>query len=130
MRKTKTTWKKVQKQCDDLLTPIIKTMYPLCFLCGNITEVAHHHIHKSKSTALRYVIENLIPLCNKCHCKLHHNEGYWASKIVYMKGVKWFEGLELIKNRVMVKADVIWYSAQLGRLRSIFNDLGDLHKDI
>ena len=120
----KLTVRKVQIQCDKLLTPIIKTMYPKCLLCGAPTEVAHHHVHKSKSTRLRYELDNLINLCHRCHQALHHNESYHASRIIALHGIEWFHRLEKMKNEI-IKADVLWYSVQLGRLRSIFNKLGD-----
>jgi hypothetical protein len=99
--------KKSQKQCDALLTPLVKLKHPVCLLRGHTpnctynTEVAHHHVHKSKSLILRYNLDNLIPLCNHCHLMLHCNESFWASKIVQIKGVEWFNKLELEKNQIM-----------------------------
>lgn len=124
MKVKKLTVRKVQIQADKLLTPILKTMYPRCLLCPNNTEVAHHHVHKSKSTRLRYELDNLIPLCNQCHLRLHMNESYEASRIVAIRGIAWFNRLERLKNEI-IKADVLWYSIQLGKLRSIFNKLGE-----
>jgi 5-methylcytosine-specific restriction endonuclease McrA len=118
----KLTAKSVCKQADALLTPIIKKMYPRCLLCNNPTEVGHHHVHKSKSTILRHNLDNIIPLCNKCHLALHWNESYHASRIVDIKGLAWFRKLEKVKNQI-IKADVMWYSKQLGKLRSIYNRL-------
>lgn len=90
-----------QKKCDKLLSPIIIKLYPRCLLCGGQTQVAHHHVHKSKSLILRYHIPNLIPLCNGCHLKLHYNESYWASKIVEIRGMKWFRDLDRLKNQII-----------------------------
>ena len=96
-----------QAQCDKLLTPIVKMMHPICLLngtnpnCTYFTEVAHHHVHKSKSLILRYNFDNLIPLCNHCHLMLHCNESFWASKIVLIKGTQWFENLEREKNKII-----------------------------
>jgi len=118
----KETPKSLRKKCDDLLTPLIKKMSPACLLCGRKTEVAHHHVHKSKSTVLRYTIENLIPLCNHCHLALHWNESYWASKIVQLKGIAWFNKLEREKNKI-VKADIIFYQTNYGRLKKLYEQL-------
>jgi hypothetical protein len=93
--------KRTQKQCDALLTPLIKLLNPYCMLCGQSTQVAHHHVHKSKSLVLRYNIDNLIPLCNGCHFKLHLNESYWASKIVETRGIEWFQYLDKEKNKII-----------------------------
>jgi len=109
----------IRNRCDALLTPIIKKMYPRCLLqapnCYGATQVAHHHVHKSKSTRLRYYIPNLIPLCNHCHLVLHNNESYWASVIVQRKGVEWFDDLARL-DREIVKADVHYYLENHERL--------------
>ena len=114
--------KTVRNKCDALLTPIIKLLYPKCLLCGSPTQVAHHHVHKSKSTRLRYDSDNLIPLCHSCHCKLHQNESYWASVIVKIKGLAWFEMLQ-INGREIVKADVHYFIRQYERLQEFLEDL-------
>lgn len=93
-------------------------MYPYCMLGGEKTEVAHHFQHKSKSTRLRYEIENLIPLCNSCHLKLHMNESYWAGKIIEQKGIEWFKWIEKTGQEI-VKADVHYYVKNYDRLATI-----------
>lgn len=98
-----------QKKCDDLLSPIIIKFNPKCLLCGRKTQVAHHHVHKSKSLILRYNLDNLINLCHGCHFKLHHNESYWASVIVQKKGMKWFKKLDKQKNKLCVGKNKINY---------------------
>lgn len=118
----KQTASSVRNQADKLLTPLIIKMYPKCLLCNNPTQVAHHHIHKSKSTRLRYEINNLVPLCHSCHLALHMNESYHASRIVEIRGLDWFRDLERMKNEI-VKADVLWYSKQLGKLRILMEKL-------
>lgn len=100
--------KTIRDKADALLTPIIKRLYPRCLLCSRATEVAHHHVHKSKSTRLRYELGNLIPLCHSCHYKLHQNESYWASKVVEIKGLQWFQEIDRLKNEI-VKADVHYF---------------------
>jgi 5-methylcytosine-specific restriction endonuclease McrA len=110
----------MRNKCDALLTPIIKEIYPRCLLntsnCSSYTQVAHHHIHKSRSTRLRYELDNLIPLCHHCHVVLHHNESYHASKIIEIKGIEWFKELDKMKDEY-VKADVHWYIEQYERLK-------------
>ena len=121
MRKaTVATWR---KKADDLCTPLIKALHPHCLLqapnCALGTQVAHHHVHKSKSTRLRYEISNLIPLCHHCHQVLHHNESYWASVIVQRKGLDWFAKLQQMKNET-VKADILYYKRAYERLQGNF----------
>lgn len=128
-RKGKSITSKLQAKCDKLLSPIIKAQYPICLLNGAIknerctyeTQVAHHHVHKSKSAILRYNIDNLIPLCNHCHLMLHHNESYWASKIVEIRGVKWFKKLDEEKNK-LIQINKAYYEEQLERLDNILNE--------
>lgn len=115
------TVKKMRAKCDKLLTPIIKKLYPYCLLTGAPTQVAHHHVHKSASNALRYYIPNLIPLTNSAHLALHMNESYWASKVVQIKGLQWFEDLEREKNRT-IKCDVHWYIENYNRLNALLVD--------
>lgn len=111
--------KTLRNKCDGLLTPIIKNKFPNCLLCGNETQVAHHHVHKSKSTRLRYELDNLIPLCNHCHIVLHNNESYWASKIVEIRGIEWFKRIDKIKNE-LVRADKYFYQKNYERLKEIY----------
>jgi hypothetical protein len=71
---------------------------------------------------LRYEIINIIPLCNSCHCALHNNESYYASKIVLINGTGWFKTLEKLK-RETVKCDIHWYLAHYERLQEIYRNL-------
>ena len=104
--------------CDNLLSSIIRYSHPICLLCGGATEVAHHFCHKSKSLVLRYDMENLIPLCNKCHCRLHHNESYEGGLIVGKKGVVWLAYIEK-KKQESTKLD---YNEVYERLIKMPND--------
>lgn len=116
----------MRNKCDKLLTPIIKLMHPYCLLqapnCSRVTQVAHHHVHKSKSSRLRYEIDNLIPLCHHCHVVLHQNESYWAGIIIQKRGMEWFEKLRVTGEEI-VKTDVHWYVDNHARLREILYNL-------
>jgi len=118
--------KTTRNKCDKLLTPIIKAQHPECFLkasanCNFYTQVAHHHIKKSQSSALRYDIENLIPLCNACHMMLHANESVWVHELIERKGIEWARSLK--EKNVMVKTDVHFYLENLERLTAIYEKL-------
>ena len=121
-RKKKTGVQKMRKACDDLLTPIIKKMYPHCLLTGEPTEVAHHHIKKSESSSLRYYIPNLIPLTHKAHMALHSHETIYSSKIVAIKGLDWWEDIERVK-RMEVKTNLQFYIENHKRLTDILESL-------
>lgn len=116
--------KTARNKADSYLTPIIRNMFPKCLLCGADTQVAHHHFKKSYSTRLRYELENLIPLCNPCHLRLHCNEIYWTSKVISIKGIEWFKGLDRMKNEYC-KADVHWFIENGMRLREMLDSLGE-----
>jgi 5-methylcytosine-specific restriction endonuclease McrA len=109
------TVKSMRNKCDKLLTPIIKVMQPNCLLCGGETQVAHHHIKKSTSSALRYYIPNLIGLCTPCHCRLHNDEILWTGRVIKLKGMEWLEDLEE-KKKEQVKTDVHFYIEHYERL--------------
>ena len=91
-----------QKMCDDLLTPIVKGLFPQCLLCGKPTQVAHHHFKKERSLTLRYNFKNLIPLCNGCHFQMKFDEGILSCRIMLIKGRSWFVKLNEA-NRVKIK---------------------------
>jgi 5-methylcytosine-specific restriction endonuclease McrA len=105
---SKASASRLQKKCDNLLTPIVAKENPYCLLCGQPTQVAHHHVHKSKSNRLRHDLKNLINLCHKCHMALHHNESYYASRIISIKGTKWNEYI-LKAKRESVKTGKAYY---------------------
>jgi len=116
-----------RNKCDKLLTPIIKAQHPRCFLraaemCAGETQVAHHHVLKSKSSRLRYELDNLIPLCHRCHALLHSHETYWSSVIVERKGMDWWLDLKKKKDEY-VKTDVHFYIENYNRLREIYDTL-------
>lgn len=116
------TTKSMRNKCDKLLTPIIQKMYPYCLLTGAPTEVAHHHVKKSESSALRYYLPNLIPLTHKAHQALHAHETIYSSKIVAIKGIDWWNDLEREKKREM-KCDVHYYIAEYARLKELHDSL-------
>lgn len=119
--------KTMRNKCDKLLTPIIKLQHPYCFLqisdnCARVTQVAHHHIKKSQSTAVRYDLNNLIALCHSCHMKLHSQETTWASLVVEKKGLLWWRRVYAASTK-MVKADVHFYIENYERLRKTLEEL-------
>jgi hypothetical protein len=112
----------MRNKADALLTPIIKKMHPHCLLCGKDTEVAHHHYHKSQSTRLRYELDNLVPLCNSCHVKLHHNESYYGTIVSDRMGEERFMRIMKMSHE-LVKADVHFYIGHYERLKAIHDTL-------
>jgi len=116
------TVKKMRAKCDKLLTPIIKKLYPQCIFTGEPTQVAHHAIKKSTSSALRYYLPNLIPLTNQSHLRLHSDEILWTGKLIQVKGMDWWEDL-MEKKNVYTKCDVHWYIENYNRLKELLDSL-------
>ena len=108
--KSKTS--KLKKECDGLLTPIIKKLKPKCEACYSATQVAHHWIEKSRSSRLRYELENLVALCHSCHSKIHNRFGNSvvgaidvAQLIINQRGIEWKERMDKL-GREEVKTNV------------------------
>jgi 5-methylcytosine-specific restriction endonuclease McrA len=116
------TLKTMRNKCDALLTPIIKKMYPNCLLTGQPTEVAHHAIKKSTSSALRYYLPNLIPLTHVAHNRLHNDETLWTGRLIAARGMYWWNDLEQEKKK-SVKVDIHWYIENYQRLKAIYESL-------
>jgi 5-methylcytosine-specific restriction endonuclease McrA len=109
--------KTLRNKTDSLLTPWMKKKHKKCLLCSAPVQVAHHHVHKSQSSRLRYEEDNLVWLCGKCHCALHNNESYYASKIVATRGLEWFARLEKMKREI-VKTDRSFYEENYNRIKN------------
>ena len=116
------TVKSMRNKCDALLTPIIKKMNPHCIFTGEETQVAHHAIKKSTSSALRYYIPNLVPLTHKSHMRLHSDEILWTGRLIAIKGLDWWQDLEEKKNEY-VKCDVHHYIEEYARLKKLHDSL-------
>ena len=68
----------------------------ICEVCGNPFSAYHHWIPKSRSTLLRYDVENAIPLCVKCHYKIHNSSKPTevqriCNTIESIRGKKWLK---------------------------------------
>ena len=125
-RKSKSVTSKLQKKCDSYLTPIVKQQSEMCEAgCGNYTQVGHHWIEKSRSARLRYEIENIIPLCNSCHSKIHNRFGNnivggvdIAEVIIKKRGRDWFNRMNKLQGE-MIKTNKAYYEEQLEKLENI-----------
>lgn len=114
-RKSKNPASRLQKECDALLQEVNKILHKNCEACGNPNQVGHHWIEKSRSAALRYDLDNIIPLCNSCHAKIHNIFGNSvvgglnvAEAIIGKRGVEWKQRMER-DGRVIIKVNVEHY---------------------
>jgi len=89
----------LQKKADQLLQELGRELNKKCIVCGGPYSCLHHYVKKSQSTALRYDLDNCIPLCHSCHSSIHVNlNDLVAGRIALMKGQEWVEGLERKKR--------------------------------
>ena len=94
---------KLRKQCDKEMQIKGKMLYPKSIVSGLPTEVMHHFIPKSVSSALRYYWLNLIPLTNAEHCRLHQSPDPSIEMTIYqrMGGDNWWKALQVEQKKEM-----------------------------
>ena len=63
-------------------------------------------------------MSNLVPLCHKCHQRLHNNESYEAGRIILIRGLAWLKKLSAMKDEY-VKTDIYFYRANFQRLQEM-----------
>ena len=109
-RVKKVTLGKLRRTCDALMQQIGKLKNPKSLISGLPTQVHHHLVPKSCSSALRYNWDNLIPLTNAEHCRLHQSpDPTIEMRIVEAKGgTDWFFQLKQ-KGRVYNKVNRDYY---------------------
>ena len=84
----------LRNKCDATMQEIGRARHKKCLLCTRPQQVMHHFIPKSVSSRLRYDWDNLIPLCNGCHNRLHQSgDPEYELRIREIRGKKWHESL-------------------------------------
>ena len=101
-----------------------KQMFPRSLLSGQPTQVMHHFVPKSVSSALRYYWPNLIPLTNGEHMRLHQSgDPSYEQSIMDKKGKDWWA--DLLKHKYdYVKVNVGYYEGVIETLRGGDNSSG------
>lgn len=97
----KSNTSKLQKECDRLMQEVGKLKFPTSFISNAPTDVMHHYVPKSVSSGLRYDWDNLIPLTNAEHCRLHQSpDPDIENRILFRKGGEsWYQQLRLRGNQ-------------------------------
>lgn len=109
---------KIQKECDRLMQELGKLKFPKSLISLQPTQVMHHYIPKSVSSILRYDWDNLIPLTNSEHCRLHQSpDPSTNTTILSIKGMQWFNELG-IKRRQYNKVNKAYYEGVKLRLQN------------
>ena len=92
-----------------------------CENCGREAQDPHHFIPRSLSSALRYDLQNCIPLCQRCHWLWHNRaDGEIYAKIVLGRGKKWADYIKR-NRRKEVKTTVKFYEEAIEKLQAILN---------
>lgn len=117
--------KSIRNKADRLLQEYMREVHrgELCELCGEkLVTVGHHFIYCSQSLALRYELENIIPLCRDCHLYAHRWQNLFAAKITAKRGEAWLKNLEELKREGLgIKFTKEWIESKLKVLESLKN---------
>jgi hypothetical protein len=117
-KKKKPTLKKLRNACDKKMQEVGKQKFPKSLISGLPTQVMHHFFPKSVSSFHRYNWDNLIPLTNGEHMRLHQSgDPQYEHKIIEIKGQKWYDELERTK-RSYLKVNREYYENTLKSLEA------------
>lgn len=67
---------KLMKTADRVYQEWGRKTYKKCCICEGKYSCLHHFILKSQSLFLRYDKKNGVPICVKCHCKIHMQQDH------------------------------------------------------
>lgn len=109
---------KLQRKADKLYQEIGRKLNNKCLICSGEYSCLHHYFPKSTCSALRYNLDNGIPICSKCHCRIHSSDDPTINnRIRDIKGEEWLRELEDIKKNTFVKTNIKYYEAIINELR-------------
>ena len=118
-----TTQKKkarLRTKADKLYQNIGRLLYKKCLICGGEYSCLHHYHPKSTCSALRYNLKNGIPICSKCHLRLHSSgDPSFNETILRINGQEWAEELQAIKRNTFVKDTIEYYQNIVDNLEKI-----------
>ncbi len=110
---------KWRRKCDALMQEKGRLMSPKSILSGLPTQVMHHFVPKSVSARLRYDWDNLIPLTNGEHMRLHQSgDPSYEMRIVEIKGKDWWQSIKSRKIEI-IKVNVGYYKEVYDKLISL-----------
>jgi 5-methylcytosine-specific restriction endonuclease McrA len=108
-----------RNKADKLYQEIGRHRYKYCLVCGGEYSCLHHFIPKGRSSALRYDLDNGIPICNSCHFKIHKAQDPTPTvTILAIKGEKWFNKLKK-KQHNIIKINKSYYQKKINELQKI-----------
>jgi len=106
MKKTSPKQKLIN-ECVALATAIKLCEFPKCVFCNQPAITCHHFIRQSRSNYLRCNPKNLIPICQKCHARIHlgQEEQIMTLQLRNMYGKKWADEMETGRHKI-IKGDI------------------------
>ena len=114
-KKYKNPIPRLRNKADKLYQQVGLALNPRCECCGHPAQCIHHFFTKASSSYLRYDRANGIPICQKCHLKLHKRQDpSMIAAILNKRGQEWFDDLDR-KRGTITKFTV-------GYLKSIIED--------
>ena len=77
----------------------LKKWKEVCEGCGEPASQMHHYIPKGRSRLLKFNVDNAVPLCQKCHYKIHFSPkpseiARIVNKIRKGRGKKWCDYID------------------------------------
>jgi len=96
-----------------------------CEYCGERATHPHHYIPKSRCGIMRYDINNFVPLCAKCHYKIHFSPNpdevrAICEMIHTYRGDEWYS---YIQEKKMDKSasfnKISWIQSQIDNLQYV-----------
>lgn len=114
--------KALRNKADRLFQEVGRTKYNSCLICGGQYSCLHHYFPKSTSSALRYNIDNAIPICQGCHFKHHNGNPTIHSEVLRKRGFEWENKIKKEKEKV-IKISQSYYKQVIDNLKKQIEDL-------
>lgn len=108
-----------RRRCDKIIQEIGRLTYQKCLVCGKPMSCLHHYYPKSSAGNLRYNMQNLIPLCQGCHFRLHNGDPRIQNEINRVKGPEWLDGLNSLKRKFVKCDNISYYKEMIRKLELI-----------
>lgn len=102
-RKRKTVRRRILDRMHDAWSAIVRMAFGhRCALCGSRIRVQAHHWFraKSKSRALKYVPENGVALCWRCHHVEAHDAGDYTTHMAICKAAERVWGPDVVMRLI------------------------------
>lgn len=102
--------KPIEKKLDQLIQEI--ACREVCEICPAEATVGHHFIGRSERS-IRWDMDNIVPLCGKCHFQIHNTN------------------TKILKGRILLNRGPEWERRLKSKIKSgVYIDLKKLYQDL